>query len=356
MSVVGRREFLKGALLSAGSASAVAAERGANGSEPMPPVPQAATSSVSRPFVFDMHVHMSDPEGAKQGKAYRDILFKNFQAIYDGEGNRNPNPKKYTYLPEEIIERMNEGGVDVSLVMVSSGSRRRGRRRNLLAYMAQQLEKYPGRLVGVPTYDPLHEPWRGPEFVDEIADLGFKGVKLLAAYEGYDPYDEKIWPFYEKAVERGILVDFHTGWGPVAGAPLEYGSLAEIHGLDKLGRRYPELKVNVAHAGGPAQWPEAVLVTAKHENFSLDFSSWCAYPPQQLIAMLALARDVDCMDKVMFGSEHSICDPGTVVGQVRNINLWADRLYYSRFTEEDIAKILGLNAARRFNLSTSLRF
>lgn len=350
MSVVGRREFLKGALLTTGGASAVAAERYDQGSQAEP------TSTGKRPFVFDMHVHMSDPEGARQGKAYRDTLFQNFQAIYDGQGNRHVNPKKYTYLPEEIIERMDEGGVDVSLTMVSSGDRRRGRARNLLTYLVEQQEKYPGRLVGFPMYDPLYEPWRGPEFVDEVADMGFKGVKLLAAYEGYDPYDDKIWPFYERAIERDILIDFHTGWAPVAGAPQEYGSLAEIHSLDRVGRHFPELKVNLAHAGGPGQWPEAVLVTAKHPNFSLDFSSWCAYPPQQLMAMLALARDVNCMNKVMFGTEHSICDPGTVVDQVRNINLWADRLYYARFEDGDIAKILGLNAAQRFDLSTSLRF
>ena len=53
-------------------------------------------------------------------------------------------------------------------------------------------------------YDPLHEPWRGPEFVDEIADLGFKGVTLLAAYEGYDPYDEQIWSCYERAMELEV--------------------------------------------------------------------------------------------------------------------------------------------------------
>ena len=57
----------------------------------------------------------------------------------------------------------------------------------------------------------------------------------------------------------------------------------------------------------------------------------------------------------MFGSEHSICDPKMFVEQVLNSNLWADRLGYARFSDDDIRKVLGLNAARWFDLSTEMR-
>ncbi len=350
-----RREFMGSSLMLAGGASLLGtgvasaqpkgAAAAAGGAQRKP------LSEQGRPLVIDLHVHMSQPPVET---AYRDVLFKPFKAQYDGDGKRHVNPKRYTYLPEEIIERMNDAAVDVSFVMMG-GSRRRGPgRADSYDFIAQQIEKYPGRLVGMPTYDPLYEPYRHRDFVDMVADMGFKAVKLLAPYEQYNPYNDKIWPFYKRASERDISVTFHTGWPPVAAAPIYWANI-ELEGVDELGARFPDLKVHLAHAGGPHQWQEAVLVTAKHDNFSLDFSSWGAYPPQQLIAMIGLARDVGGIEKVMFGSEHSVCDPAMMVAQIRNLNLWAERFYYAPFTDEEIRRILGLNAAAKWNLSTALR-
>ena len=318
--------------------------------------PAVAAGRQGRPLVIDVHVHMSVPARRQDSgaSARTDLLFKSFKAQYDGDGNRHINPKKYSYLPEQIIQRMDEGGVDVSFVMVGGGRRRRPGAPTPDEFGAEQVAKYPGRLVAVSRYDPIEQPWRSPAFVKHIAGLGFRAIKLSSPYDRYEPYDERVWSLYESAIEHDIQIIYHTGWAPLPSMPIKWANI-QLAAIDKVGRRYPELKVLLAHAGGPHLWREAVLVAAKHNNFSLDFSSWCTYPPQQLIAMLGLARDVGGIDKVLFGSEHSICDPGMNVGQILNINLWADRMHYERFTDGDIAGILGLNAARKWNLSTELR-
>jgi hypothetical protein len=46
-------------------------------------------------------------------------------------------------------------------------------------------------------------------------------------------------------------------------------------------------------------------------------------PPHYLVGMLALALDVGGIEKVMFGSEHSICDPKMFVEHILNVNHWA---------------------------------
>lgn len=308
-------------------------------------------SSRERPFVVDMHVHMDQPPVATE---YRDRLFAPFKAQYDGQANRVPNPKRYSYRPEQIIERMDEADVDVSFVMIGEGTRRRDSRADNFEFLVEQVRRYPDRLVGMPMYDPLYEPYRNQDFVEFCAEHGFKAIKFMPPYEEYDPYDERIWPLYEKAAELGITATFHTGWVPVPPAGNKWAHF-QMDWLDELGTRFPELHVHMAHAGMPDAWERAVLVAAKHDNFTLDFSSWCAYPPHYLVAMLALARDIGGIEKVMFGSEHSVCDPKMFVEQVLNINLWADRLAYPRFSDEEIRGVLGLNAARKFGLSTEKR-
>lgn len=307
----------------------------------------------ARPFVVDLHVHMSQPPLGDT--TYRDLLFKPFKAQYDGDGNRLPNPKRYTYLPEQILERMDQAGVDVSFVMMGEDRRRGAGRPGSYEYLAEQVRAHPGRFVGMPSHDPLYRPYRNRDFVKMCADYGFRAIKLLAPYEQYNPYDERIWPFYEACIEHDVSVTFHTGWPPTPIASIRWANV-ELEGLDEVGIRFPELKVHLAHAGGPHLWQQAVLVAAKHDSFSLDFSSWGAYPPQQLVSMIALARDVGGIEKVMFGSEHSQSDPAMLVQFIRNINVWAERLHYAPFDGGEIAKILGLNAARKWGLSTELRF
>lgn len=313
--------------------------------------PRSEPSPQERPFIVDMHVHMDQPPVPT---TYRDRLFRAFKVQYDGEGNRLPNPKRYSYRPDQIIDRMDEAGVDVSFVMMGEDTRRRDSRDDNYEFLAAQVERYPDRLVGMPMYDPLHQPYDNEAFVDFCVERGFRAIKLMAPYEEYDPYDERIWPFYEKASDAGITVTFHTGWVPVPPASNEWAHF-QIDALDELGARFPDLHVHMAHAGMPDAWERAVLVAAKHDHFTLDFSSWCAYPPHYLVGMLALARDVGGIERVMFGSEHSICDPKLFVDQVLNINLWAERLAYPPFSDEDVRKVLGLNAARRFGLSTEKR-
>lgn len=308
-------------------------------------------SRQAPPFVVDMHVHMDQPPVPT---TYRDRLFEPFKAQYDGEGGRIPNPRRYSYLPEQIVERMDEAGVDVSFVMIGGGGRRREGRDGSYEFLAEQVRRYPDRLVGMPSYDPLYEPYGNVEFVEFCAENGFPAIKFMAPYEEFSPYDERIWPLYEKATELGVTMTFHTGWVPVPPAANHWAHF-QLDWLDKLGTRFPDLHVHMAHAGMPDAWERAVLVAAKHDNFSLDFSSWCAYPPHYLVGMLALARDVGGIDKVMFGSEHSVCDPKMFVEQVLNINLWAERLSYPPFSEEEIRGVLGLNAARWFDLSTEKR-
>ena len=61
------------------------------------------------------------------------------------------------------------------------------------------------------------------------------------------------------------------------------------------------------------------------------------------------------LDRVLFGSEHTLCDPGIFVAEIRNINLFAERYHFPPFEEQDIRRILGENAARVYGIEAKKR-
>lgn len=56
-----------------------------------------------------------------------------------------------------------------------------------------------------------------PSLIDEFADRGFRGIKILGPRRNYD--DEAYYRHYEKAQARGMRILFHTG---ILGGPNDY--------------------------------------------------------------------------------------------------------------------------------------
>jgi len=68
------------------------------------------------------------------------------------------------------------------------------------------IEKYPDLLIGMGWLRLDEDP---PSLIDEFADRGFRGIKILGPYRNYD--DEAYYRHYEKAQARGMRILFHTG-------------------------------------------------------------------------------------------------------------------------------------------------
>lgn len=359
-----RRRFLTTALAAAGGAGLWTRSR-LRGDAPSRR-PHAATGSrgdpQEPPFVIDVHVHLADPEAIPPNlsrEAVLDELYRPWDHVYGADGERIPRPTGIgSTSVDDLIALMDRDGVDVAVVMPSDHSRVAKRAGHMIPptsndFIADQVSVHPDRLIGICGHDPLEEEWKAPlELERMVTEHGFRGMKLYPPYDHFDPYDERLFPVYEKALELDVVLTFHTGWTPWVNAPLKYGDPTL---LDPVGIRYPDLKVNLAHTGGASHWKEAVLVTARHPNFTMDLSSWCTYPPSMLVEMLNLARDLVGLDRVLFGSEHTLCRPATFVAELRNVDAFAERYGYPAFRDEGIRGVLGENAARLYGVEPRKR-
>ena len=89
-----------------------------------------------------------------------------------------------------------------------------------------------------------------PSIVDELGDMGFRGLKTIRPLENYD--SKSYYPFYERAEARNMPILFHTGQlfrAPGSGSRAEDVSTARMMPwmLDPIARAFPKLTLIGAH-------------------------------------------------------------------------------------------------------------
>jgi uncharacterized protein len=320
-------------------------------------------------FIMDVHIHFgADGEGSKLIKAdpvnfagrpeQVKSLYGPWEKIYNAKGEREPRPNSNSNPTrteeDKLLAFLDETGIDVAVIFPSQANRVAKTRKEVLfdstnEVIAGVIRKYPQRFIGLCGHDPFVAQWQGPlELKKRVQQDGFKGMKLYPPYYKFDPSDRDLDPLYRTASDIGAVLTFHTGWAPLERAPMKYGH-PEL--LDDVAMRFPDLKINMAHAGGMSWWEEAVLVAARHRNMTMDLSSWCGYPPWMLVQLLDLSRDLVGLDRVMYGSEHTLCPPTELIGLLLNINEFAAKANVRPFEKADIDRMLGLNAARVYGIT-----
>src|SRR5689334_12070643 len=107
----------------------------------------------------------------------------------------------------------------------------------------------------------------------------------------------------------------HQGTTFVSQGPLMYANPIL---LDEIARRYPQLKIVIAHVGHP--WTdEAIAVVRKHENVFADISA--LHPrPWQLYQTLLCAIEYRVHHKLMFGSDYPFFTAQETMEGLRNVN------------------------------------
>lgn len=90
--------------------------------------------------------------------------------------------------------------------------------------------------------------------VDEIAALGFRGIKLHPAYQKFNLVSQKAFEVYARAEEHGLVISFHTGihWHRIQ----DYNVV--LH--DEIAYHFKNLKFTMEHVGGYAYFDQAVGV------------------------------------------------------------------------------------------------
>ncbi len=119
------------------------------------------------------------------------------------------------------------------------------------AWLAKEIEATES-IVGFGTIDPDGKDL-GKQ-AEEMAQLGFRGVKLHPAYQRFSIMEERLSDFYVAAEELDLFLCFHSG--------IHWHRIKDYHPLlfDELAYRYPRLRFSMEHVGGLSFFDDALAV------------------------------------------------------------------------------------------------
>ena len=223
---------------------------------------------------------------------------------------------------------------------------------------AELQRRYANRFFGIAGIDP-----RRPDAVatleEAIVRLGLRGLKLYPPC-GFYPHDPVCLPLYDRCLELGVPVIFHTA---LVGFPHVPRFTHPLH-IGDVQARYPALSIVFAHAGYPAWAHEAMELVAHHPNSYLDISNWnhrMDRDPDGLVRLLVAMRDTVGAHRMLFASDH--LGGRRFSGSRSRLAAWVDfvselpdraaRLGL-RVSQEEMALILGENARRVYKLGDAV--
>ena len=285
-----RRQFLKKSALAISAAFAASAELRA-GTQTRQPATQPAKNkkeSRGRPLIFDAHLHCPAESGELWQWHPVTRTFEDFVAYLDKTG-----------VDRGIInsQRCQHNGTPAEFV---AGNRE----------VARYVEKYKGRFLGACVVNPL--------FIDEALremeicrkQFGFVWVGELCNYmkPSYRYTIKDFELLVKQVVQLGMILDVHT----------------ELEEMEHIVRNYPQATIVFPHFGDDHEYDhifKRIDLVAQNQNCYLDTSGY----GHDRMGMLEYAVKKIGTDRVLFGSDFSINDPGTVIARVNNAFITDDQ-------------------------------
>jgi uncharacterized protein len=226
---------------------------------------------------------------------------------------------------------------------------------DIVAHSLACARRYPDRIIPFAGIDPRRDG--AADRVEQwITEHGARGLKLYPSC-GWWPADGCAMAVYAVCVRHDVPVLFHTG-DPLPLLETEYSR--PVHLLPVV-EAFPSLRVWLGHAGAPNLWDEAMNVARASAAASLELSVWLwgnSTPRDEEAMARRVCAAVDELgaDRLIFGSDHvsgrKERPPGflpRVVAMFQALPTTAAKLGLS-LTEEDMAKIMGGNAARELRI------
>lgn len=187
-----------------------------------------------------------------------------------------------------LKEQMAADGVDVSVVLsIATNPAQQANVNRFAAEMNQDSAIVAFGSVHPDAPDVLEE-------LENIKDLGLKGVKLHPEYQHFYADDLKMKPIYRKISELGLITVFHAG--------LDYGFPPPYHGMPEhllQATKWLDTPVVAAHWGGLDCGMDVLDKLCGHDiYFDLSYGHGCMPKP---IAQAIIDRHGP--DRLLFGSD-----------------------------------------------------
>ncbi len=202
--------------------------------------------------------------------------------------------------------------------------------------MARLQKEHWGRFIGVAGIDCGNVLHNAIDEIERSSELGLRIVFIEPGRSpGCDIDDRRLYPIYEKCVERDMVLFPQTSgsWG---GKSIDY---AHPRHIDQLAEDFPGLRIIAGHACYPFV-REAIIVAARHENVFLS--------PDMYLTHMGTEDWVKSLNNNFFGLRNQFlfgsCFPSIP------IQPFMDEFWALPLKEELLPQILYQNALRVFKL------
>jgi predicted TIM-barrel fold metal-dependent hydrolase len=206
-----------------------------------------------------------------------------------------------------------------------------------LEQVAQHCAARPGRLLGVASIDPCRS--RPDRTLENAALLGFVGVSVNPAAQGFHPTDSCAMHLYEACQAKAMPVFFDSLSLQSRDAKLEF---AQPFLLDEVARTFPELKIVIPALGMP--FPEQGLaLIGKHPTVFAHLGDLALHPWRAYNALL-LAYQHGVMGQLLFGSNFPFSTPEKAIVTVYSVNTFPQGTHLPSIPREQLRNIVERDA------------
>lgn len=171
---------------------------------------------------------------------------------------------------EKLISEFEKNGVDkICLLAGQNNIKIWGSRMASNEQLIEAYRKYPERIVAFGFVELGTDP---PSLIDHLYSLGCRGLKVTRPRVNYNA--DELLPYYRRACAYKLPILFHTG----TVLRTEYDQYYDVDSsrmrpiyLDRIARKFPELRLIGAHLGNP-WYEEAAMTLFWNENLYFDLS------------------------------------------------------------------------------------
>ncbi|HWE10672.1 MAG TPA: amidohydrolase family protein [Solirubrobacteraceae bacterium] len=312
-----------------------------------------------RYFIVDGHIHFWDASPANQANKYGTGFIKCF---YDYQQNLSPPEFKWSlekfekYSEDDLLHDIFEVGyADVAIFQPTYLTDFYTNGFNTTEQCAAVAEKHPGKFIVNGAFDP-RDGEAGLEALEALVErYQLKGVKLYTAEwkgdsRGWRLDSPEAYLYLAKCRELGVR-NVHIHKGPTIW-PLNRDAF-DVSDVDDAATDFPELNFIVEHLGLPRLEDFCWIATQEpnvYGGFAVAMPLMYTRPRYfaQIIGELCYWLDEN---RLLFGSDYAIWQPKWLVEQFVDFQIPDDLLSeYAPLTPDVKRKILGLNAARLYDL------
>ena len=227
---------------------------------------------------------------------------------------------------------------------------------NTATQNAPLLERFPGKLTLNGRWDPREGEAGLKQLEEDAKQYNLKGVKLYTAEwyngsRGWTLNDDVAQPFLEKCQELGIK-NIHVHKGPTIW-PLDKDAF-DVSDIDHAATNFPELNFIVEHVGLPRIEDFCFMATQEpnvYAGLAVVVGGLMHARPRFFAKVMGELLFWVGEDKMLFGSDYAIWEPKWQIEGLLNWDYPDDTFSdYPRWTTEAKKKILGLNAAKLYDI------